>query len=75
MDVASGLLLCVTIMEHIMLIFLRMTPLTKDMCILLLTLKRDGHYRHVFLIFMMHLCFLMTMGKLISFMVPDSCVN
>ena len=75
MDVASGLLLCVTIMEHIMLIFLRMTPLTKDMCILLLTLKRDGHCRHVFLIFMMHLCFLMTMGKLISFMVPDSCVN
>ena len=75
MDVASGLLLCVTIMEHIMLIFLRMTPLTKDMCILLLTLKRDGHCRHVFLIFMMRLCFLMTMGKLISFMVPDSCVN
>ena len=75
MDVASGLLLCVTIMEHIMLIFLRMTPLTKDMCILLLTLKRDGHCRHVFLIFMMHLCFFDDVGKLISFMVPDSCVN
>lgn len=54
--------------------FLRMTPLTKDMCILLLTLK-GMDIVVTYSSFHDASLFLMTMGKLISFMVPDSCVN
>ena len=75
MDVASGLLLCVTIMEHIMLNFSPNDTPYKGYVYTTSDPKKDGHLSSRIPHFHDASLFLMTMGKLISFMVPDSCVN